>query len=128
MNIFFYIIIFVIGTLFGSFFTLAVYRIPKKIDIISKHSFCPKCGHKLGFLELIPVFSYLFLGGKCKNCGDKMNNNLRKKDNDKESLYLLYLCIVEDIGIKRFNEIQEKYFNNKFLIFLICISTNMNKC
>ena len=47
-----------------------------------------------------------------KNCGDKMNNNLRKKD--KESLYLLYLCIVEDIGIKRFNEIQEKYFNNKF--------------
>ena len=52
MNIFFYIIIFVIGTLFGSFFTLAVYRIPKKIDIISKHSFCPKCGHKLGFLEL----------------------------------------------------------------------------
>ena len=46
-----------------------------------------------------------------KNCGDKMNNNLRKKDNDKESLYLLYLCIVEDIGIKRFNEIQEKYFN-----------------
>ncbi len=72
MNIFFYIIIFVIGTLFGSFFTLAVYRIPKKIDIISKHSFCPKCGHKLGFLELIPVFSYLFLGGKCKNCKEKI--------------------------------------------------------
>ena len=49
-----------------------------------------------------------------KNCGDKMNNNLRKEDKNKESLYLLYLCIVEDIGIKRFNEIQEEYFNNKF--------------
>ncbi len=68
MNVFFYIIIFIIGTLFGSFYTLAVYRIPRKIDIIYTHSFCPNCGHKLGFFELIPVLSYIFLGGKCKKC------------------------------------------------------------
>lgn len=56
------------GTLFGSFYTLAVYRIPKRIDIVHTHSFCPNCGHKLGFFELIPVLSYIFLGGKCKEC------------------------------------------------------------
>lgn len=72
MNIFLYIIIFIMGTLFGSFYTLAVYRIPKKIDIIHTHSFCPNCGHKLGFWELIPVLSYLLLGGKCKKCKSKI--------------------------------------------------------
>ena len=72
MNIFLYIIIFIMGTVFGSFYTLAVYRIPKKTDIIKTHSFCPNCNHKLGFFELIPVFSYLFLGGKCKKCKQKI--------------------------------------------------------
>ena len=60
------------GTLFGSFYTLAVYRIPRKIDIIYTHSFCPECGHELGFFELIPILSYIFLGGKCKRCRQKI--------------------------------------------------------
>jgi len=72
MNVFIYTIIFIIGTLFGSFFTLAVYRIPKKIDITHTHSFCPNCNHKLGFFELIPVLSYLVLRGKCRKCGQKI--------------------------------------------------------
>lgn len=72
MNIFLYIIIFTMGTLFGSFYTLAVYRIPKGIDIVKTHSFCPNCNHKLGFFELIPVWSYIFLGAKCKECKQKI--------------------------------------------------------
>ncbi|MBQ9659332.1 MAG: prepilin peptidase, partial [Clostridia bacterium] len=68
MNIFFYIIIFIMGITFGSFYTLAVYRIPKGQDITHTHSYCPNCGNKLGFFELIPVLSYLWLGGKCKHC------------------------------------------------------------
>jgi len=69
MNAFLYTIIFIMGTVFGSFYTLAVHRIPKKIDITHTHSFCPNCNHKLGFFELIPVLSYIFLRGKCKECG-----------------------------------------------------------
>lgn len=72
MNIYFYTIIFIIGTLFGSFYTLAVYRIPKGQDITHTHSYCPNCGNKLGFFELIPVLSYIFLGGKCKSCKQKI--------------------------------------------------------
>lgn len=72
MNLILYIIIFIMGTLFGSFYTLAVYRIPRKIDIVKTHSFCPNCNHKLGFFELIPVLSYIFLGGKCKECKQKI--------------------------------------------------------
>lgn len=71
-NVIFYIFIFIIGTLFGSFYTLAVYRIPKKQDITHTHSYCPNCNHKLGFLDLIPVWSYIFLGGKCRYCKNKI--------------------------------------------------------
>ena len=72
MNIVLYIIIFIMGTVFGSFYTLAVYRIPKGIDITHTHSFCPNCNHKLGFFELIPIWSYIFQGGKCKSCKQKI--------------------------------------------------------
>ena len=72
MEIIFYTLIFIIGILFGSFYTLAIYRIPKKQDITHTHSYCPKCQHKLGFWDLIPLFSYIFLGGKCRYCKEKI--------------------------------------------------------
>ncbi len=67
-----YTLIFIIGALFGSFYTLAVHRIPKKQDIIYTHSYCPNCDHKLGLLDLFPIFSYIFLGGKCRYCKEKI--------------------------------------------------------
>lgn len=62
------IILFLIGIYFGSFFTLATYRLPKKENITHKHSYCPSCNHKLGILDLVPLFSYIFLKGKCRYC------------------------------------------------------------
>lgn len=72
MEIVFYALIFIIGTLFGSFYTLAIYRIPKKQDITHTHSYCPNCGHKLGILDLIPILSYVCLLGKCRYCKTKI--------------------------------------------------------
>ena len=72
MEIFLLFIIFIMGTFFGSFFTLAVYRIPLKQDILYTHSYCPNCKHKLNFLDLFPVFSYIFLKGKCRYCGNRI--------------------------------------------------------
>lgn len=72
MNAIFYIMIFIMGITFGSFYTLAVYRIPKGEDITHTHSYCPKCNHKLNFFDLIPIFSYIFLGGKCRYCKQKI--------------------------------------------------------
>ena len=68
MSTILYIYIFLIGITFGSFFTLATYRIPKREDIIHTRSYCPKCKHKLSFWDMIPVFSYIFLKGKCRYC------------------------------------------------------------
>ncbi len=72
MNTIIYIYMFIIGTVIGSFYTLAVYRIPLKQDITHTRSYCPKCNHKLGFWDLIPVLSYIFLGGKCRYCKEKI--------------------------------------------------------
>ena len=72
MNTILYIAIFSIGITFGSFFTLAVYRIPRKEDITHVRSHCTTCNHRLNFWDLIPIFSYLFLRGKCRYCGEKI--------------------------------------------------------
>lgn len=73
LNIFISICIFIIGTLFGSFFSLVLYRIPRHEDIIIKNSYCPKCKHKLGFFDLIPILSFIIRGGKCKYCREKIS-------------------------------------------------------
>lgn len=72
MEIIIYGVIFIIGTLFGSFFTLAVYRIPLGLDITHEHSFCPNCNTKLKFRDLIPIISYISVGGKCRYCKEKI--------------------------------------------------------
>ena len=71
-QVIFYLFIFMIGTVFGSFFTLAVYRIPLRKDITHERSYCPKCNHKLSFWDMIPILSYIFLGGKCRYCKEKI--------------------------------------------------------
>lgn len=73
MNIALYILIFIIGSLVGSFLTLATYRIPLNQDITHKRSYCPNCNHRLEFWDLIPVFSYIFLGAKCRYCKKKIS-------------------------------------------------------
>ena len=72
MNIALYIIIFMMGSVFGSFLTLATYRIPLNQDITHKHSYCPKCNHKLAFLDMLPILSYIFLKGRCRYCKAKI--------------------------------------------------------
>ncbi len=67
------LLFFVIGTIFGSFYNVVGYRLPKNESLLYPSSHCTKCNHKLGTLELIPVLSFLLLGGKCKNCGDKIS-------------------------------------------------------
>lgn len=72
MNAIIYFFMFALGSVLGSFYTLAVYRIPLKQDITHTRSYCPKCNHKLNFWDLIPILSYVFLQGKCRYCKNKI--------------------------------------------------------
>lgn len=67
------LLFFVVGAIFGSFYNVVGYRVPKGESLLYPSSHCTKCNHQLGPLELIPILSFLFLGGKCKNCKDKIS-------------------------------------------------------
>ena len=73
MNLLFIIIFFIIGTIFGSFYNVVGYRIPKGESILYPSSHCTKCNHELKFYELIPILSFIFLGAKCKKCKTKIS-------------------------------------------------------
>ena len=64
---------FIIGTIFGSFYNVVAYRITKGESIVFPPSSCPNCKHKLTPWELIPIFSFIIQGGKCRNCKNKMS-------------------------------------------------------
>ncbi|MEG0021779.1 MAG: prepilin peptidase [Bacilli bacterium] len=72
MELYYTLIMFVFGTIFGSFYNVVGDRLPNGESIVKPRSHCPKCGHVLGVLELIPVLSFLFQSGKCKNCKSKI--------------------------------------------------------
>lgn len=63
-----YPLTFLYGILVGSFLNVCIYRIPKKESIVYVPSHCMSCGYHLKWFDLVPVFSWLFLGGKCRKC------------------------------------------------------------
>lgn len=68
-----YILLFFLGTIFGSFANLVINRKIKGESIISPPSHCESCGHRLYPWDLVPIFSFLFLKGKCRYCEDKIS-------------------------------------------------------
>ncbi len=69
MDLLMIVLFFMIGTIFGSFYHVIGYRLPKGESLIKPaHSYCPNCKKQLKWYELIPVFSYLIQKGKCRNC------------------------------------------------------------
>ncbi len=69
----FYIIIFIFGTVFGSFFNVCISRIPRNISVVFPDSSCPSCKANIKPYHNIPIISYILLKGKCAYCGAKIN-------------------------------------------------------
>lgn len=67
------LIIFLFGIVIGSFLNVCIYRIPKKESIVVVRSHCMSCGYQLKWYDLFPLFSYIFLGGKCRKCKAKIS-------------------------------------------------------
>lgn len=60
---------FILGMSVFSFLNVVAYRLPRKESFVRGSSYCPACRHPLGALDLVPVFSYILLRGKCRHCG-----------------------------------------------------------
>ncbi|ETP68906.1 prepilin peptidase [Planococcus glaciei CHR43] len=63
----------IFGLVFGSFYNVVGLRVPKNESIAFPPSHCTKCDRQLTPLDLVPVFSYLFLRGRCRSCGEKIH-------------------------------------------------------
>lgn len=103
-----YTMIFLFGITIGSFLNVCIYRIPKKEDIVLERSHCMSCGNVLKWYELIPVFSFLFLRGKCRNCGAKLSMQYPMIELLNGILYLLVAAV--------------KGFTIESVLFCICTS------
>ena len=66
-------IIFLYGICIGSFLNVVIIRLPRGESLIKRSSHCMTCGAKIRVIDLIPVFSWLFLHGKCHSCGEKIS-------------------------------------------------------
>ena len=73
MNLIIIISLFIIGTIFGSFYNVVGYRVPKGESLLYPSSHCTNCGHNLRPFELIPIISFIFLKGKCHKCKTKIS-------------------------------------------------------
>lgn len=68
-----FIMLFLVGIIVGSFLNVLIFRIPLKEDIAIERSHCMHCGHVLTWYELIPLFSWIIQGGKCRSCKAKIS-------------------------------------------------------
>jgi leader peptidase (prepilin peptidase)/N-methyltransferase len=73
MEIIFAIFVFLFGLLIGSFLNVCIYRIPINKSIVFGRSHCIECSEEIKNYDLIPVISYIILGGKCRNCKFKIS-------------------------------------------------------
>ena len=69
----FYIIAFILGSIWGSFANVCIHRLPNDESIAIKRSYCPKCNIKINWFDNIPLLSFFILGGKCRSCKTKID-------------------------------------------------------
>ena len=67
-----YFLLIIFGAIFGSFANVCIYRLPKEQSISKKRSYCFHCKKKIQWFYNIPIFSYIFLKGRCANCNKKI--------------------------------------------------------
>ena len=70
----FFAVWFILGAAVGSFLNVCIYRLPRGESVIFPPSACPQCRARLKPWDLVPIFSYLLLRGKCRYCGGKISS------------------------------------------------------
>lgn len=66
-------LLFIFGCGVGSFLNVCIHRIPLGESVFYPSSYCPKCRRSLLWKDKIPIFSYIFLGGRCRFCSTRIS-------------------------------------------------------
>ena len=124
------VLIILLGLIIGSFLNVCIYRISRDESIFFPQSHCTSCGYSLKPKDLVPVFSYIFLGGRCRSCKEKISITYPLVETLNACLYLLiYLkygftldflkfCLFASLLIViGFIDFETKYVYNSTVIF-----------
>lgn len=72
-SVFWVVVLFVLGSMVGSFLNVCIYRMPRDLSVVRPRSHCPKCNYSIPWFLNIPIITWLSLRGKCKNCGEPIS-------------------------------------------------------
>lgn len=125
---------FMIGLCIGSYLNVLAYRIPLGINTAKGRSMCTNCKKELKFYELIPVFSYIFLRGKCSECKSKISIIYPIIELITGSLYLLtflvfgltletflYIILISVLIVITLIDYKHKYIPDRFNIIILVL-------
>lgn len=87
------IVVFLYGIVIGSFLNVCIYRIPAGESIVKVRSHCMSCGYQLKWYDLVPLFSWLAYGGKCRKCGQKISLQYPLIEALNGIIYVAVFCI-----------------------------------
>jgi len=113
------LISFILGLVIGSFLNVCICRLPSGGSIVGPGSSCPHCGKPLAPRDLVPVASYLALGGKCRYCGDPISIQYPIVE---LATGLLYAAVVWAHGLS-FDSLSLLIFVS---LIIICAGTDLN--
>jgi len=91
----FYTMAFLFGICVGSFLNVVILRLPRHESLIKRSSHCMTCGAKIRACDLIPVFSWLMLKGKCHSCGEKISPRYPIVESLNGILYVLTFFVLD---------------------------------
>ena len=94
------VVIFIVGTVIGSFSNVLIYRLPIGMDFKKGSSICPHCNHPLKWYDLFPLFSYIFLCGKCRYCKAKISPQYPIVEALNGIMYVLAFIFLTDRELK----------------------------
>lgn len=121
LDVYILVLTIVIGLCVGSFLNVVIYRLPNEMKLYSPPSHCPNCNYKLKWYDNIPVFSYIFLRGKCRNCKQKIS--IRYPLVELTNMILWFVCLV------CFTDIIIKTNTNDYVMFVTsCIACSTLVC
>lgn len=98
--VYYAIVYFIMGVLIGSFLNVCIFRIPLNQTVVTTPSHCMSCNHKLAWYDLFPLFSWLFLGGKCRYCKAKISAQYPLVEFLNGILYLSVYLVLKPAGVE----------------------------
>ena len=92
------VFVFLFGLMVGSFLNAVIYRLEKGESALRGRSYCPQCRHQLSWQDLIPLVSFVLLGGKCRYCGKPISWQYPLVETATAALFLLIFLTARDLA------------------------------